>query len=91
MEPIRVARVDELPPGAGKLVQVGAREIAVYNLEGRFYAASAGGRAHLAIGELACPPCGSRFDAAVDDSPRRLGRYQVTVEDDYIVLYLEPG
>jgi 3-phenylpropionate/trans-cinnamate dioxygenase ferredoxin subunit len=33
-----VARVDELPPGARKLVQIGGRSIGVFNIGGRFYA-----------------------------------------------------
>jgi len=88
-DPIRVARVDELPPGAGKLVQVGAREVAVYNLEGRLYAALTGGRAKERVGEPACPPGGSRFEAAVDDSPRRLGRLRAAVDGEYVVVYVD--
>jgi nitrite reductase/ring-hydroxylating ferredoxin subunit len=33
-----VARVDEIPPGSRKLVTVAGREIAVFNLDGAFYA-----------------------------------------------------
>src|SRR5437870_3552728 len=36
--PVRIARVDDLPPGRGKFVQLGSRDLAVYNLEGRYYA-----------------------------------------------------
>ncbi len=88
-EPFRVARVDELPPGAGKLVQIGAREVAVYNLEGRYYAAAAAGRTHAMVGEGECPPAGARFEAAADDSPRRLAHYRAAVEGDFVVVYLD--
>lgn len=33
-----VARVGEIPPGARKIVEVGGRSIAVFNLDGEFYA-----------------------------------------------------
>src|SRR5437868_2483985 len=37
---IRVAEVAELPPGKGKVLEVGGRSITVYNMEGRFYASA---------------------------------------------------
>jgi nitrite reductase/ring-hydroxylating ferredoxin subunit len=33
-----VARVEEIPPGSRKLVEVGGRSIAVFNLDGEFFA-----------------------------------------------------
>jgi nitrite reductase/ring-hydroxylating ferredoxin subunit len=33
-----VARVDEIPPGGRKIVDVGGRSIAVFNLDGEFHA-----------------------------------------------------
>lgn len=33
-----VGRVDEIPPGASKVVRVNDRAIAVFNVDGRFYA-----------------------------------------------------
>ena len=33
-----VARADDIPPGTGKQVVVGGRAVAVFNVEGRFYA-----------------------------------------------------
>ena len=34
----RVASVDEIPPGQAKIVEVNARPIAVFNVQGTFYA-----------------------------------------------------
>jgi nitrite reductase/ring-hydroxylating ferredoxin subunit len=71
-QPIRVAHVTELPPGKGKVVEVGGRQITIYNLEGRF-AASSTRAPHLQGG--AAPDCtqhGLAFDAYAEDSPARL-------------------
>lgn len=34
----RVARVDEIPPGQAKIVEINTRPIAVFNVQGTFYA-----------------------------------------------------
>jgi hypothetical protein len=88
---VRVARVDELAPGQGKVVDVGGRDVAVYNLEGRLYAvASRFARAPLAGAcEPACPSHGRRFAAAAHDSPARLrdeSEYRVVIEGEFVVV-----
>ncbi|MEX2557947.1 MAG: Rieske 2Fe-2S domain-containing protein [Actinomycetota bacterium] len=35
---VPVASVDDVPPGSGKVVQAGARLLALFNVDGRFYA-----------------------------------------------------
>ena len=35
---VTVALVDDVPPGTGKVVQAGGRLLALFNVEGRFYA-----------------------------------------------------
>ena len=67
---VRVASRAELPPGARMLAEVDGRPIAVFNIDGRFYAIDDvcthdGGP--LAEGELdgveiRCPRHGARFD-----------------------------
>jgi 3-phenylpropionate/trans-cinnamate dioxygenase ferredoxin component len=67
---VKVALVSELPPGAKKLVDVDGRAIALFNVDGTFYAIDDicthdGGP--LAEGELEgceiqCPRHGARFD-----------------------------
>jgi hypothetical protein len=87
--PIRVVRVEELPPGQGLFFQLGAREIAIYNLEGRFHARFAGGRGHSPP-ESGCQR-GRRFDALAADSPVRSlsAGCRTTVENGYVVVYVD--
>ena len=35
---VKVATVDEIPPGSGKTIEVGDKPIAVFNCDGTFYA-----------------------------------------------------
>jgi nitrite reductase/ring-hydroxylating ferredoxin subunit len=37
MADVVVARVDELPPGAGRVVRSGRIEVGVFNVDGRYY------------------------------------------------------
>lgn len=98
--PVRVARLDELPPGRGKLVLIGSREVAVYNQEGRFFAVAAPGSRIGGAGGLpgharaaACEPLGLHFDASLPDSPAQTGsadpRLRAAVEGDFVVVYVE--
>ena len=70
--PIRIASVDEIPPGEGRVFTVGARTLAVFNVEGRFYAL-----------DNACPhragPLGEgELDGAVVRCPWHAWRWDVT-------------
>ena len=40
-ERLRVAEVDELPPGRGKTILVGGREVTIVNREGRYVVSAA--------------------------------------------------
>jgi hypothetical protein len=88
--PIRVARVEELPPGRGKRLLLEACEVVVWNAEGRYYARTLGParRTPAAAGCL-----GLTFDALAEDSPARAGGHDrhvtVTVDGDYVVIRLE--
>src|SRR5437870_1581929 len=68
---LRVARVEEWPPGRGKLVSVGPLEVMVCNLEGRLEARAAGAIRRAPVEEC-CPPGGLAFDALAEDAPSRL-------------------
>ena len=35
---VKVAKTDEIVPGQGKMIEVGNKKIALFNLEGSFYA-----------------------------------------------------
>lgn len=87
--PVRVARVDELPPGKGKRVEIGGREVLVYNAEGRLRAQALGKERPSPPG-LPCAPPGAVFEVTVEDSPSRLDdhvrEYKVAVEGDYVFV-----
>jgi nitrite reductase/ring-hydroxylating ferredoxin subunit len=101
MVPIRIARVDEIPPGSGKVVELPHCTVTVYNVEGRYFA-DVEHTAHLgAQVAYASPPppvtapCrvrGRRFSATVEDSPARVASHArelaPAVEGDYVVLLL---
>jgi 3-phenylpropionate/trans-cinnamate dioxygenase ferredoxin subunit len=67
---VKVATRSELPPGAKKLADVDGRPIAVFNVDGAFYAIDDvcthdGGplaEGELLGGEIMCPRHGARFD-----------------------------
>jgi nitrite reductase (NADH) small subunit len=98
---LAVATTDEIPPGERKFFDIDGTEIAVINLEGEYYAIrnscphmegpigrgpmfSEGGEARIA-----CPFHGWEFDLdsgkALFES-KRLQTYDVTVEDDEVVV-----
>lgn len=103
---IRVATLQEVPPGTAKQIEAGGRKIAVVNVRGTVYAVddtcthedqslSAGPVA----GEiLVCPKHGSRFHAPSGrvlslPAVQPVGTYPVKLEDDAILISLEgsPG
>lgn len=67
---VKVANCSEVPPGGKKLVDVGGRAIAVFNVGGSFYAMDDvcthdGGpldEGELQGAEIRCPRHGARFD-----------------------------
>ncbi len=87
---VRVARVEELPPGRGKRLLVGGCELVVWNLEGRLQARAVAPRPH-APDETGC--LGLTFDAQVEDSPAELAEAErhlpVAVAGDFVVVSLD--
>ena len=67
---VKVARTDEIAPGQAKIVDVHGKEIAVFNIDGAYFAIDnmcTHEEASLADGEIAgfevaCPLHGARFD-----------------------------
>jgi nitrite reductase/ring-hydroxylating ferredoxin subunit len=92
---LKVADVDELPPGKGKTTTVAGREVTVFNEEGRFVAtATAAPRAGDLATETACPMPGHHFDTGHPAlSPDRLRadefRYRVLVDDGSVYIVVE--
>jgi nitrite reductase (NADH) small subunit len=96
---VTVARTDELAPGQGKLVEVNQKRIALFNVDGRYYAIDdvcphRGGP--LSEGDLegatvVCPWHGAVFDVATGEvtrSPAAVGvaTYEVRIEGKEIAV-----
>jgi nitrite reductase/ring-hydroxylating ferredoxin subunit len=101
MATVKVARVDEVPAGAGKVVRAGETELALFNLGGTFYALDnrcthMGGP--LGEGEVegthvTCPWHGSIFEittGAVVRAPARrpVATFPVRVEGNDVLVEL---
>ena len=79
---IDVASVESLPPGHGRTVSASGAQIALYNLDGQFYAIDdvcphAGGQlgeGTLANGSVVCPLHGWSFDLKTGICPTRPDR-----------------
>jgi nitrite reductase (NADH) small subunit len=91
---VKVARADEIGPGQGKVVEVGDKLIALFNIDGSFHAIDdtcthMGGP--LSEGELegtrlTCPWHGAVFDVTTGDvlgppAARGVTKYNTRVED----------
>lgn len=88
---IRVAQVDSLPPGKGRMLEVEGRQVTVYNRDGRFYATSTRARRNTPapIDTTYCGSRGIEFEVWMEDSPARLdgeSRSRVHVDGEDIVL-----
>ena len=75
---LRVARVDEIPPGQKMIVEVDGTLVVLVNLEGEFYAledvcthdGGPVGEGRLEDGHLVCPRHGAHFDVRTGDALR---------------------
>jgi 3-phenylpropionate/trans-cinnamate dioxygenase ferredoxin subunit len=73
---VKVARVDEIPPGEKKIVEVDGLLVVLVNLDGEFYAiedvcthdGGPLGEGELEGHELICPRHGARFDVRTGDA-----------------------
>ncbi|MBI2845007.1 MAG: non-heme iron oxygenase ferredoxin subunit [Chloroflexi bacterium] len=103
-ESVKVATIQDLKPGQGKLVQVEGKDIALFNVNGQFFAIDdvcthAGGP--LSEGTLegttvTCPWHGSKFDVRsgqVLGAPAQKGvaSYTVKVEGQDILIEVSPA
>ena len=95
---VKVAEVSDLPPGTGRCVEAGGKQLALFNVDGAFYAIDntclhRGGP--LGEGELegsivTCPWHGWQYDVTtgvntMDDS-QRVARYEVKVEGGVVLV-----
>jgi hypothetical protein len=83
---VRVASVDEIPPGKGKLIEFGGHQVAVFNVAGQFFARRAPAPdPHARFGETECTQPGLHFDAYAEDSPADL------LDEEPCALRIEHG
>ncbi|MCX7886099.1 MAG: non-heme iron oxygenase ferredoxin subunit [Verrucomicrobiae bacterium] len=93
---IVAATTDELKPGEAKILTAGAREIALFNVDGKFYALDNAcphrggplGKGRLEDHEIVCPWHGWRFDVRSGVSPLfptvSVDRFEVKVEGNEV-------
>lgn len=99
---VRVAHVDEIPPGTGKHVEVGEHVLAVFNHEGRFFVLDGTcphqggplGEGYLdEEGVVTCPWHGWQFRVSDGASPLsdalRARTYEVEVRDGQVFAAVE--
>lgn len=94
---IKVARTVEVTPGQGKMVEVEGKKIAVFNVDGSFYAIDdtcthRGGplsEGALEGNQVTCPWHGATYDVTTGEAlgppaPKGVARYNVRVESGNI-------
>lgn len=100
MERIRVAGVEDVPPGEARVVEAGGRLVALFNVQGSFFAIdNACSHRGGPLGEgdvdgavVTCPWHAWRWDvrtgANVNNPAVKLACFPVTVEDGAILVEL---
>jgi len=96
---VKVAKSDEIAPGQGKMIEVGGKKIALFNVEGSFYAIDdtcthRGGplsEGSLEGKEVTCPWHGAIYDVITGEvlsppAPKGVARYNVRVEGTDIAV-----
>ena len=94
----KVAKTSEIPPGTGKVVEVGGKQLAIFNCEGTFYAVDNTckhqggplGEGTLAGKTVTCPWHGWEYDvttgACQADASIKVKTFDVQVEGDDILV-----
>ena len=98
---LKVAKTNDIAPGEAKAVDVGAKRIALFNIEGTYHAIDdtcthRGGPLSegIVVGtEVTCPWHGAVFDVTTGSvmglpAPRRVASYAVRIEGEDIELEL---
>jgi NAD(P)H-dependent nitrite reductase small subunit len=95
---VKVAQVGDVPPGSGKCVEVNGRQVALFNVDGKFHAIDniclhRGGP--LAEGELdgtvvTCPWHAWQYDVTtgvnVSDEAERVASFEVEIRGDDVLV-----
>ena len=90
---VKTVKTDEIPPGQGKVVEVNGKKIALFNVDGAFYAIDNTcthrggplGEGTLRGKEVTCPWHGAVFDVTTAEvlgppAPKGVDRYNLRVE-----------
>ena len=101
-ESIKVAQIDDLAPGSGKVVQMHGRDIALFNVDGSFYAIDNActhrggplGEGKLSGEIVECPWHGAKFNVktgAVTSPPAPTGvrSFAVKVEGNDVLVEVD--
>ncbi len=95
---IKVATMADVPEGAGKTVEVAGKQIALFNVGGKFYAIDNAckhrggplGEGEVDGSTVICPWHGWEYDvttgANLDDASVKVGCYPVKVENTDIMI-----
>ena len=94
---VKVAKTEDVVPGQGKMVEVSGKKIALFNLEGTYYAIDdtcthKGGPlsdGELSGKEVTCPWHGAVYDVTTGEvlgppAPKGVSRYNVRVSGENI-------
>ena len=92
---VKVAKTSEIVPGQGKMVEMSGKKIALFNVEGSFYAIDdtcthRGGPLSEGVLEgkqVTCPLHGATYDVTTGEvlgppAPKGVARYNARVEGD---------
>lgn len=100
---VRVLHVDELPPGQCREVQVEGKAVALYNVDGTFYATTNScvhrggplGQGMLEGAVVMCPWHAWTFDVRTGENTAngalKVATYAVKVEDGQVFVSTAPG
>lgn len=101
---VKVAEASAIPPGQSKFVMVEDAPVAIFNIDGKFYAIDdicSHAEASLSEGEVdghtvACPKHGARFDVRTGEALclpawAPVNTYQVKVEGNDLLVSVESG
>jgi nitrite reductase/ring-hydroxylating ferredoxin subunit len=91
---VKVAKTDEIVPGQGKMIEVGGKKIALFNVEGCFHAIDdtcthRGGPLSEGVldgKQVTCPWHGAIYDVTTGEvlgppAPKGVARYNVRAQD----------
>jgi 3-phenylpropionate/trans-cinnamate dioxygenase ferredoxin subunit len=102
MDKIKTLKTSDLSLNSSKVINLGDKQIALFNYEGEYYALDdmcSHAEASLSEGDVydckvECPLHGAEFDLKTGDAvtlpaTKPVNKYKVNVEDDYIFLEMK--